>query len=66
MPLFIIILVPLAVIVMIGAFVANAIALKRDLDRRFEDFRDRLETQANSTLDTLLKAESCNDNSPNA
>jgi len=63
MPWFIVILVPLAVIVMAWAFVANAIRLRRDLDRRFDDFRDRLETQANSTVDALLKAESRNDNS---
>ncbi len=63
MPWFIVIFVPLAVIVMMWAFVANAIRLKRDLDRRFDDFRDRLETQANSTVDALLKAEPRNDNS---
>ena len=63
MPWFIVILVPLAVIVMTWAFVANAIRLRRDLDRRFDDFRDRLETQANSTVDALLKAESRHDNS---
>ena len=60
---FILIFVPLAMIVMMWAFVANAIRLKRDLDRRINDFRDRLETQANSTVDALLKAEPRNDNS---
>jgi hypothetical protein len=45
-------------------FVGNAITLKRDLDRRFDAFRDRLETEANSTLDALLEAKPCSDNSP--
>lgn len=63
MPWIILIVAPLLVIVMIGAFVRNAITLKRDIDRRFEDFRARLETEANSKLDALLKANSANDNS---
>ena len=51
------------VIVMIRAFVRNAITLKRDVDRRFDHFRSRLETEANSTLDAFLKANSAKDNS---
>jgi hypothetical protein len=64
MPLIIAILACLLIIVMIGAFVRNALALKRDLDRRFVDFRARLETEANSTLEAFLKANEGQDNSP--
>ena len=43
--------------------VLNALRLKRDVDKRFDDLRDRLERQANSTVDPLLKP-NASDRSP--
>lgn len=40
---------------MFWSFVRNAIALKRDVDKRFDDFRDRLADEAETTVDPLLR-----------
>lgn len=40
---------------MLWSFVRNAIALKRDVDKRFDDFRDRLADEAKTTVDPLLR-----------
>jgi hypothetical protein len=40
---------------MIWSFVRNAMALKRDVDKRFDDFRVRLADEAESTVDPLLR-----------
>jgi len=44
----------LLVAVLAHAFIRNAVALKRDLDTRFEDLRIRLEREANSVVDELF------------
>jgi hypothetical protein len=43
------------VILLTRSLVLNALRLKRDVDKRFDDLRDRLERQANSTVEPLLK-----------
>jgi hypothetical protein len=40
---------------MLWSFVRNAIALKRDVDKRFDDFRERLADEAETTVDPLLR-----------
>ena len=40
---------------MVWSFARNALALKRDVDKRFEDFRDRLADEAETTVDPLLR-----------
>ena len=64
MPLFITILALLLVVAMIYAFVRNAIRLRRDVDRRFDHFRARLESEATTTLDPILKPNSADDTLP--
>lgn len=56
MPVIVAILAALLVVVLTRAFVINAMALKRDIERRFDELRVRLESEANSTLDGFLKA----------
>jgi hypothetical protein len=51
------------VILLTRSLVLNALRLKRDVDKRFDDLRDRLERQANSTVDPLLKSDA-SDRSP--
>ena len=48
--------VVLGVIGLAIAFVINAKTLRRDLNRRRDAFRARLENEANSMLDDLLNA----------
>jgi hypothetical protein len=55
MPLIIAILVALFVIVLTRCLVMNAVALKHDINKRFDDLRVRLESEANSTVDLILK-----------
>jgi hypothetical protein len=55
-PLIIAILAALFVVALTIGFVRNALALKRDINRRFDDLRVRLESEANATLDGLLNA----------
>ena len=55
---FIVIGAPVLVLVMIWAFARNAIAMKRDLDQRFERVRSRLESDAAQVIDTLLRERS--------
>lgn len=59
--LVVVIVASLLVMVMVWAFVRNAIRLKRDIDRRFDLLRDRLEGEANAALDPLLKTKSGDD-----
>lgn len=63
MLLIIVALATILVVVLARYFVLNAIALRRDLDRRFEDFRVRLERDANSTLQDLLDTKTSDDSS---
>jgi hypothetical protein len=48
------VLVLVLVIAMIPSFVRNAVALKRDVDKRFDDFSVRLADQAKSTVEPFL------------
>ena len=43
------------VIVMAWSFVRNAVALRRDLNKRFDALGERLAGEAESTIDPLLK-----------
>jgi hypothetical protein len=43
------------VIVMAWSFVRNAVALRRDLNRRFDALGERLAEKAESTIDPLLR-----------
>lgn len=63
MLLIIVALATILVVVLARYFVLNAIALRRDVDRRFEDFRVRLERDANSTLQDLLDTKTSDDSS---
>jgi len=56
--LLIVILAPLLVLAMIWAFARNAIAMKRDMDQRFDRLRSRLETDATNAIETLLRERS--------
>ena len=49
-----VIVTSLVVLVMIWAFVRNAIAMKRDVDQRFDRLRRRLETDATKAIEPLL------------
>jgi len=51
---FIIVVVPI-VVLMARAFIRNAVALKRDVDKRFDDLGARLADQAKSTVEPLLE-----------
>jgi hypothetical protein len=51
---FIIIVIPL-VVLMARAFIRNAVALKRDVDKRFDDLEERLADQATSIVEPLLE-----------
>jgi hypothetical protein len=56
--LFIVILAPVLVLFMIWAFARNAIAMKRDLDQRFERLQSRLESDATKAIETLWRERS--------
>ena len=43
------------VVVMTWAFVRNAMALRRDLNKRFDALGERLADEAESTIDPLLR-----------
>jgi hypothetical protein len=55
LPLFVVILAPILVLLMIWSFARNAIAMKRDLDQRFDRLRRRLETDATKAIEPLLR-----------
>ena len=44
-----------AVVFMARAFIRNARALKRDVDKRFDEFGERLANQAKSAVEPLLE-----------
>jgi hypothetical protein len=46
------------VVLMIWSFARNAIAMKRDLDQRFDRLRRRLETDATKAIEPLLREKS--------
>ena len=43
------------IVAMIRSFFRNAVALRRDVDRRFDDLSERLADEARRTIDPLLK-----------
>ena len=55
---FIVLLAPIVVLVMLWALTRNAIAMKRDIDQRFERLQNRLETDATRAIDPLLRDQS--------
>jgi hypothetical protein len=55
---FIVLLAPVVVLVMLWALTRNAIAMKRDLDQRFERLQNKLETDATKAIDPLLRDKS--------
>ena len=57
------ILTSVLVVVLIWAFARNAIAIKRDVDQRFDRLRKRLESDATKAIETLLRARSDKNNS---
>ena len=61
MPLLVAILLTLLLVALTRSFVLNAIALKRDIDRRFDDLRIRLESEASATLEGFLEAQAGHD-----
>jgi hypothetical protein len=62
-PLFIVIGALALVILMIWAFARNAIRMKRDIDRRFDRLRSRLERDATDALEPLLRKKPQQDDS---
>ena len=54
-PLVLVILVTILVILVARAAVLNAVALRRDINKRFDDLSKRLEEEANATVDHLLR-----------
>jgi hypothetical protein len=56
------ILLALLVIVLARFAVINAVALRRDMNKRFDDLRVRLESEALSTVDLLLRNAGNNSN----
>ena len=54
MPVIVAILLAILIIALTRSFILNALALRRDLNKRFDDLRARLEDEANSTVDHLL------------
>lgn len=55
---FIVLLAPVVVLLMVWALARNAIAMKRDLDQRFERLQNKLETDATKAMDPLLRDKS--------
>jgi hypothetical protein len=47
--------VPLGLAALARAFVMNARLIRRDVNKRFDAIRDRLESSANSVVDELFK-----------
>ena len=49
--------VAMLAVVLVGMtvfFIINAVAIKRDMNKRVDEFRERLEADANSIVDDLL------------
>jgi sensor domain CHASE-containing protein len=61
MPLIIAIALVLLVLALVSSFFVNALRLRRDVNHRLNVFRARLEAQANSVVDDLLKTNRTDD-----
>jgi hypothetical protein len=55
---FLIILTSILIVLMVWSFARNAIAMKRDVDQRFDRLRRRLETDATKAMEPLLRDKS--------
>jgi membrane protein required for beta-lactamase induction len=58
-----VVLLALLIMVLIGSFFVNAVRIRRDVNKKLNAFRTRLEEQANSVVDELLKAHPADDRS---
>lgn len=56
MTLLIVVLLALALLTLTTFFIINAVAIRRDMNRRVDEFRDQLEADANSIVDDLLES----------
>jgi hypothetical protein len=48
------VLLALALLILTTFFIVKTMAIRRDMNRRLDEFRDRLEADANSIVDDLL------------
>ena len=56
MTLLILVLFALALLTLTVVFIFNALVIKRDINKKLDEFRDRLEADANSIVDDLLES----------
>lgn len=49
-------LLAIVLIAMTIFFIVNALVIKRDMNKKLDEFRDRLEADANSIVDDLLES----------
>ena len=56
MTLLIVVLLALALLTLTTFFIINAVAIRRDMNHRVDEFRDQLEADANSIVDDLLES----------
>jgi hypothetical protein len=54
MTLVMLVLLALALLILTTFFIVKTMAIRRDMNRRLDEFRDRLEADANSIVDDLL------------
>src|SRR5262249_5588752 len=59
-----VILAPVVVVAMFWSLTRNAIAMKRDIDQRFEGLRQRLEADATKLIGTLFRDRPGKNDSP--
>jgi len=54
MTLVMLVLLALALLILTTFFIVKTMAIRRDMNHRLDEFRDRLEADANSIVDDLL------------
>jgi hypothetical protein len=54
MTLVMLVLLALALLILTTFFIVKTMAIRRDMNRRLDEFRDRLEADANLIVDDLL------------
>jgi hypothetical protein len=54
MTLVMLVLLALALLILTTFFIVKTMAIRRDMNRRLDEFRDRLVADANSIVDDLL------------
>lgn len=52
----VVVLLAIVLIAMTVFFIVNALVIKRDMNKKLDEFRDRLEADANSLVDDLLES----------